>query len=81
MKILLTDEEIKGAIRALNNDMSPYFADISQGHQAIARAQLKKVVELARADDCFNEDYCDGSGDWCITFSKGLWQALLKEVE
>jgi len=46
MKDLLTDEEIKGAVQQLHNEMFPYLADALQEWEAIAKAQLAKLLSL-----------------------------------
>ncbi|KKN75004.1 hypothetical protein LCGC14_0385060 [marine sediment metagenome] len=86
--ILLTDEEIRGAIQDYNATLNQccddsYFTIHADSFNAIAKAQLKKVVEWGN--------------EWCpvhtIEISKDVteviakhqccecWQALLKEVE
>uniref|UniRef100_A0A6M3JIH8 Uncharacterized protein n=1 Tax=viral metagenome TaxID=1070528 RepID=A0A6M3JIH8_9ZZZZ len=94
-KISLTDEEIEELdinlkvsilahhALAVKNGRDPTLetSDELFERRKVAKVQLKKLVDNIRADDSFNGDYCDGAGDWCVTFSRELWQALLGEIE
>ena len=77
---LLTKEEI-------NKAAEPYIEDgktVVYNAKGVAKAQhqqdLKDIINELESDSCFNEDYCDGSGEWCVTFSKKLWQSLKQLV-
>ena len=79
MKILLTDEEIRGIYNSVH-----FGEDV--GHcrlceHGVAKAQLKKVAEAWKHTPFYLT--ADDSGIPCIGIEgvEKFWQAILKEVE
>ncbi len=77
MKILLDEKEIKNAVQDLHNNLFPHLADNLQDWQAVAKAQLKKVVEWQVANDVL----CSEKEAPSCSVCKNFYEALLKEVE
>lgn len=75
MKVLLTDEEMVQAVYDICG--ASKLPIVQEESRAIAKAQLKKVVEWIKA----NEDNGGYKGLFyqCVPLKR--WQALLKEVE
>ena len=73
--ILLTDEEIKGALRFMGEDVGGHNW-YEHTEKAIAKSQLKKVVEWGD-EDCTDRSQ---SGTMKKRECGFCWQALLEEI-